>query len=75
MADQVGRRRILVVHGTVDNLITVTHGEVLAKELEGGKGGVTKRIFEGRGHYVPIEEREEFRKLIEGFVGKTEAMP
>ena len=74
IADKVGRERILVIHGTVDNLITVPHGEVLAKELGGEEMGVTKRIFEGRGHYVPIEERAEFRKLIEGIVEKTEAM-
>ena len=74
IADKVGRERIIVVHGTLDNLITVPHGEVLAQELGGEKMGVTKRIFEGRGHYLPLEERVEFRKLIEGIVEKTEAM-
>lgn len=73
IADKVGRERILVAHGTTDNLITVPHGEILAKEL-GDDVGVTKRVFEGRGHYLPIEERQEFRKMIEGIVGKTEAM-
>lgn len=74
IANKVGRERILVIHGTADNLITVPHGEVLAKELDGEEMGVTKRIFEGRGHYVPIEERVEFRTSIEGIVEKTEAM-
>lgn len=73
IAEKIGRERILVAHGTTDNLITVPHGEILAKEL-GENMGVTKRIFEGRGHYLPIEERAEFRKLIEGIVEKTEAM-
>lgn len=74
IADKVGRERILVIHGTADNLITVPHGETLAKELGGEEMGVTKKIFEGKGHYVPIEERAEFRVLIEGIVGKTEAI-
>lgn len=74
IADKVGRERILVIHGTADNLITVPHGEILVKEMGGEEMGVTKRIFEGRGHYVPIEERAKFRKLIEGIVEKSEAM-
>lgn len=74
IADRVGRDRILVIHGTTDNLITVPHGEVLAKELGGEEMGVTKRIFQGRGHYIPIEDRAGFRKLVEGIIEKTEAM-
>ena len=74
IAERVGRDRILVMHGTTDNLITVPHGEILAKELGGEEMGVTKRIFEGRGHYIPIEDRAEFRKLVEGIIEKAEAM-
>ena len=74
LADNVGRERILVIHGTADNLITFPHGEILVKELGGEELGVTKRFFQGSGHYVPIEERAEFRKLIEGIVEKTEAI-
>ena len=73
IAERVGRERILVTHGSADNLITVPHGEILAKEL-GEEMGVTKMIFEGRGHYLPMEERAKFRRLIEGIVDKTEAM-
>lgn len=74
IADKVGRDRVLVIHGTADNLITFPHGEILLKELGGEEMGVTKSFFEGSGHYVPIEKRAEFRKLIEEFVEKTEAM-
>lgn len=63
-----------MIHGTTDNLITVPHGEILTMELGGAAMGVTKSIFEGRGHYLPMEERAEFRRLIEGIVEKTEAM-
>ncbi|CAF9942506.1 MAG: hypothetical protein ALECFALPRED_009781 [Alectoria fallacina] len=74
IADKVGRERILVIHGTADNLITVPHAEVLVRELGGEERGVEKRIFDGRGHYIPIEEREAFRGLIEGIVGKAEGI-
>lgn len=67
IAEGVGRERIMVVHGEVDSMITVPHGEVLAEGL-----GVTKRVFEGRGHYLPLEEREAFRGLVEGIVERTE---
>jgi len=74
IADEVGRERMQVMHGTTDNLITFPHGEVLVEGLGGEKSGVKKVVFEGRGHYLPLEEREEFRKLIEALVDKTEAM-
>ena len=74
LGDAVGRERIQVMHGTVDNMITVPHAEVLAKELGGEEGGVTKRIFEGRGHVLMWEEREEFRQSISAMIEKTENM-
>ena len=70
----MGRERILVIHGTADNLITVPHAEVLVRELGGVERGVEKSIFEGRGHYIPIEDRVAFRGLIEGIVEKAEGM-
>jgi len=47
LADAVGWERILVVHGTVDRIITYPHAEVLVKKLgleesgglEVGRGG------------------------------------
>lgn len=69
----MGRARIQVVHGTGDNLVTIPHAQVLVDALGGVGNGVTKRIFEGSGHYLPIEERVNFNKAIEEFVEKTEA--
>jgi len=73
IGDVVGRERIQIMHGTVDNMLTVPHAEVLAKELGEGDG-VTKRIFQERGHVLMWEEREEFRRLISALVDKTENM-
>ena len=64
----------MVMHGTEDNLISVPHGEVLARELGGEGGGISKMIFEGRGHYLPLEERREFKRLIGRMVQKTEEL-
>lgn len=77
IGDKVERERIQVLHGTADNMITVTHGEVLAKGLDwedSQKPGIQKHIFEGRGHVLPYEEKEEFNRLIAEIVDKTEKM-
>ncbi|KAI4131385.1 MAG: hypothetical protein LQ347_003020 [Umbilicaria vellea] len=74
LADKVGRDRILVMHGTIDNMITYPHAEVLVRELGGEEQGVTKYIFEERGHVLMLEERKEFTRLIVAFIEKTEAM-
>ncbi|KAL8842331.1 MAG: hypothetical protein Q9205_002337 [Flavoplaca limonia] len=71
LADKVGRQRIQVLHGTVDNMITAPHGEVLAREL-GEDQGVTKIIVEGRGHVLHFEEEKLYRGWLEKMVEKTE---
>lgn len=74
IADRVGRERIQVVHGTADSLITLPHAELLVRGLGGEEAGVTKHLFEGRGHYLPLEERKELKRLIQDMIGKTEAL-
>ena len=63
------------MHGTTDNLITFPHLEILVRGLGGEECGVTKHVFEGRGHYLPLEEREEFQRLMEVMIEKVEALP
>ncbi|KOS21648.1 3-oxoadipate enol-lactonase 2 [Escovopsis weberi] len=55
MADQVGRDRILVMHGTRDSMIELPNGEKLIKWIEPRVG----LIVEGMGH-VPIMERPDW---------------
>ncbi|KAK6860738.1 glycylpeptide N-tetradecanoyltransferase [Apiospora arundinis] len=55
LADRVGRERILVVHGTDDDMITVPHGRKLIEYLEPAEG----HIVEGMGH-APVVERTEW---------------
>ncbi|CAD0090249.1 unnamed protein product, partial [Aureobasidium vineae] len=73
IGDKVGRERILVLHGTKDRMITFPHAEMLLNGLGGEESGIRKAFFEGQGHVVPIELRQEFNKLIEEMVekGKT----
>ncbi|KAL8785135.1 MAG: hypothetical protein Q9213_003553 [Squamulea squamosa] len=71
LADKVGRQRIQVVHGTLDNMITMPHGETLAKEL-GEEEGVTKIIVEGRGHVLHLEEQKLYQEVVQRMVEKTE---
>ena len=63
-----------MVHGTLDKMITVPHGEILCKELGGEERGVTRIIVQGKGHGLPMEWRREFTKLIGGFVEKTQKL-
>lgn len=61
----------MVVHGTLDRMITPPHAIVLAAELNAGaeEGDmVRKEIFEGVGHVIPVEKRREFQELVEGFI-------
>ena len=74
LGDKVDRSRIQVVHGTIDKMITVPHGEILAAELGGEQSGLTVRIVNGRGHAFMMEERRAFAGWIESLVEKTEAM-
>ncbi|KAL8755473.1 MAG: hypothetical protein Q9199_003619 [Rusavskia elegans] len=71
LADRVGRQRIQVLHGTIDNMITAPHGDILAREL-GGDEGVTKIIVEGRGHVLHMEEEKLYREVLQKMVEKIE---
>ncbi|CAL8576461.1 hypothetical protein XPA_002342 [Xanthoria parietina] len=71
LANKVGRQRIQVLHGTLDNMITVPHGDTLAREL-GEDEGVTKIIVEGRGHVLHLEEEKLYRGVLQKMVEKTE---
>ena len=76
-AEKVGRRRILVVHGTEDRMITVPHGRTLVEELNAGCGGedvVKGVIIEGQGHVITVEKREEMRVLLEEVVRRGREM-
>jgi len=61
MADKVGRERILVMHGTEDNMISLPHGKKLIEFIKPGKGV----IVEGMGHAPPGERWEWFNNTIE----------
>ena len=62
------------MHGTVDNMITVPHAEMLVKDLGGEGLGVKRVIFQGRGHVLLMEERAAIARLITDMVERTEAM-
>lgn len=76
LGDKVGRGRIAVLHGTGDRMITFHHAEVLKRELSGegkeeGEGELTFRSYEGKGHVLMWEEREDFNRLVEEMVEKV----
>ncbi|KAH7313513.1 Alpha/Beta hydrolase protein [Stachybotrys elegans] len=61
MADAVGRDRIMIMHGTRDNLITRPNGEKLIKIIEPSVG----LIVEGMGHAPIMERAVWFNELLE----------
>jgi hypothetical protein len=70
LGDKVGRERIVVMHGTRDNMITVEHGRVVVEGLKPG----TSHIREGSGHVLLLELTEWHDGVIEEVVEKCEAM-
>jgi hypothetical protein len=65
IADAVGRERILVMHGTRDNMITVNNGQHLIQAMEPGVG----LIEEGMGHAPPMERSQWFNSVLEERMG------
>ncbi|KAH8816403.1 Alpha/Beta hydrolase protein [Xylogone sp. PMI_703] len=70
LGDKIGRERISVLHGTLDNMITVYHGKKLIELLNPGVG----IIKEGFGHVFMMEDTQRFNELMEEQVKKTEVM-
>ena len=71
IADAVGRERILVMHGMLDNMITVPHAEVLVRELGGTEQGMTKVIYAKSGHGLMMEQRKDLLAYIDNMVDKV----
>ncbi|KAF2708712.1 alpha/beta hydrolase-like protein [Pleomassaria siparia CBS 279.74] len=61
LANSVGKRRIMVVHGTKDKMITFPHGVVLWRGLEKGQGR-TGREFVGMEDEADIWDQGEVEK-------------
>jgi hypothetical protein len=79
IAERVGRRRIMCVHGSEDRMITFPHAGVLWEGLNGGTeegddGGVEKHFVMGQGHVIPVEMRKEFMGWLEGLIERAEEL-
>lgn len=53
IADTIGKKRIMVVHGTKDKMLTFPHGVVLWRGLEKGEGRT------GKENWLGVEEEED----------------
>ncbi|KUI70423.1 Putative aminoacrylate hydrolase RutD [Cytospora mali] len=75
MADKLGRKRILVLHGTGDRMISVPHGRKLIDFLGGTEGtGLEGLIVPDMGHVPALERTEWFHRLVEERVRKGEKL-
>lgn len=74
LGDQVGRERIMVIHGGIDKMITFPHVHVLINGLGGEDSGITVKLEPGQGHVIPIEMRKTFNGWVENLIEKVEKM-
>ncbi|KAI9727630.1 MAG: hypothetical protein M1828_005858 [Chrysothrix sp. TS-e1954] len=78
LADKVGRNRILVLHGSDDHMIDVRHADMLTARLNHGASSpddeVGKIIMKGQGHVIPVERREDFNKILEDLIVRTQQL-
>ncbi|CAM1504681.1 Fc.00g022720.m01.CDS01 [Cosmosporella sp. VM-42] len=65
IAERVGRERIMVMHGTRDNMITVNNGEKLMRVMKPGVG----LVVEGLGHAPVMERTGWFNSVLEERLG------
>ncbi|KAN0092280.1 alpha/beta-hydrolase [Hyaloscypha variabilis] len=70
LGDKVGRERIMVIHGTKDNMITVPHGRRLIEILKPGVGV----IKEGIGHVFMLEDTKWHNEMVVNLIEKTEKL-
>ena len=74
LGNLVGRERILVVHGDIDRMVTLPHGQLLLKGLGGEEKGVTWILAEGRGHGLHMEWRRNLTKVIAQHIEKAQGL-
>lgn len=74
LAAEVGRDRIMVVHGGLDRMISFPNGQALLEGLGGEKSGITVKFKMDMGHVIPIEMRKDFNSWVEELVQKAEKL-
>ncbi|KLU88662.1 hypothetical protein MAPG_07647 [Magnaporthiopsis poae ATCC 64411] len=70
MADEVGRDRITVLHGTADEMISVAHGRVLVDAIQ-PKHAI---FLEDLGHAIPMERTEWFNSMLKERIKEAEGL-
>jgi predicted esterase len=83
LAETVGKKRIMIVHGGMDRMIPFPHARVLRQGLEGWESEDAANDEEAeiethfpmeQGHVIPIEMRATFMEWVEGLVKKTQRL-
>jgi predicted esterase len=78
LAKSVGSNRIMVVHGTLDRMITYPHALDLLDGLRGTAGAndgtIEEHLVQGQAHVIPIEMRSDFHSWVARLVERTERM-
>ncbi|KAK5094478.1 hypothetical protein LTR70_004086 [Exophiala xenobiotica] len=70
IVERVGARRVCVMHGTGDQMITFRHSELFREDM-GLDCGVEFRTWEGAGHVLMWEEEQGFNAAVEEVLERT----
>jgi len=70
IVERVGARRVCVMHGTGDRMITFRHFELFREDM-GVDCGVEFRTWEGAGHVLMWEEEGAFNAAVEEVLERT----
>ncbi|KAL8393196.1 hypothetical protein RB595_003119 [Gaeumannomyces hyphopodioides] len=70
MADEVGRERITVLHGTTDEMISLAHGKALIDAIQPRHG----IILDNLGHAIPMERTAWFHSMLEDHIREAEEL-
>ena len=73
MVEQVGGSRIIIMHGTGDQMLTFKHFEIMREEI-GETSGVTYLTWNGAGHVLHWECEDEFNKAIIDNIARTKTI-
>ena len=73
VADDVGRERIQVIGGKLDQVMTLPLLERLVRDLGGVERGITKTVRDDVGHMMQLEGKADFNRLVETFVTRAES--
>lgn len=74
IAAEVGHKRILVLHGSHDQMLLLEHGYKLHNGLGGDDKGVSLIVLPKTGHMTIVEQRQALKNAIVSLIERSEGV-